>query len=517
MEQTCGSNTFRIFAFISIIMSVAPTTALSDQPTIPSIIPRPMKLELGSGRFLIQRQTPILVASSSREASNVARHLSEQLALVCGSTPAIKRSATTQAAGSITLKLDANSKLGTEGYELSVKTDGVLLRAAKPAGLFYGVQTLRQLLPEPGSTEISIPALHIVDMPRFQWRGLLLDPARHFQSKEFLKRYIDLIAYHKLNVLHLHLTDDQGWRIEIKRYPKLTQIGAWRGEGETRHGGFYTKEEIREIVAYASSRHVNVVPEFEMPGHSTAALTAYPQFSCTGGPFRVETNWGIFKDVFCPGKDETYVFIENILREILALFPSKFIHIGGDEVPKDRWKACARCQKRIHDSHLKDEHELQSYFIRHIDKFLTRQGRRLIGWDEILEGGLAPGATVHSWRGMKGAVAAARAKHDVVASPTTHCYLDYPLKTISLEKIYSFEPIPSELTQAEAKRVLGVQGNMWGERVPTPRDVDRQVFPRLCGLAEVAWSVAETRSLGDFSARLQGHLPRLRAMGVSGE
>ncbi|MBU0616882.1 MAG: family 20 glycosylhydrolase, partial [Planctomycetes bacterium] len=359
---------------------------------------------------------------------------------------------------------------------------------------------------------------------RYRWRGMLLDCGRHFMTKDFVKRYIDLLAYHKMNVLHWHLTEDQGWRIEIKKHPKLTEIGAWRGEGDERYGGFYTREDVKEIVEYAKSRYIAVVPEIEMPGHSLGALAAYPELSCTGGPFKVATRWGVHSEVYCAGNDKVFEFLQDVLSEVIELFPSEFIHIGGDECPKERWQACVKCQARIKTEGLKDEHELQSYFIRRIEKFLNSKGRRLIGWDEILDGGLAPNATVQSWRGMRGAIAAATAGHDVISSPTSHCYLDYAqwrapgeptwMGFIDLKTCYSFEPTPTELTPEQAKHVLGLEGNMWTEHAPQAR-VDWQVFPRLCALAEVGWSPKGKRDWKDFQKRLKAHYPRLDALGVT--
>jgi hexosaminidase len=427
----------------------------------------------------------------------------------------------------------ADTSLGEEGYELTVAPTSVVLRAPQAQGLFYGVQTFRQLLPPEAErparnrTKVAktwrIPCTRIIDQPRYPWRGMLLDCCRHFMAKDFVKRYIDLLAYHKMNVLHWHLTEDQGWRIEIKRYPRLTAIGAWRGEGDERHGGFYTQEDIRDIVAYARSRHVTIVPEIEMPGHSVAALAAYPELSCTGGPFKVSTRWGVHEDVYCAGNERTFEFLEGVLSEVIDLFPSEFIHVGGDECPKQRWKACAKCQARMKAEGLRDEGELQSYFIRRIDKFLTGKGRRLVGWDEILEGGLAPNATVQSWRGMSGAVAAAKAGHDVISSPTSHCYLDYAqsrepgeptwMGFIDLKTAYSFEPTPPQLDPEQARHVLGAEGNMWTEHAPQER-VDHQVFPRLCALAEVTWSPAQRRDWKGFQERMKTHYRRLDALGV---
>jgi hexosaminidase len=342
-------------------------------------------------------------------------------------------------------------------------------------------------------------------------------------SKEFIKRYIDLLAYHKMNVFHWHLTEDQGWRIEIKKYPKLTQIGAWRGPDDERYGGLYTQDDVREIVAYARSHYVTIVPEIELPGHCTAALAAYPELSCTGGPFEVSRRWGIHKEIYCAGNDETFAFLEGVLSEVIELFPSEYVHIGGDEVPKDRWKGCPKCQARIKAEGLAGEDELQSYFIRRIEKYLNSRGRRLIGWDEILEGGLAPHATVQSWRGMDGAIAAARAGHDVIVSPTSHCYLNFPqepdpsapewMGLIALEQIYSFEPTPPELTAEQARHVLGGEGNVWTEYAPQER-VDYQAFPRLCALAEVLWSPKGQRDWDDFQERMTVHYRRLDALGV---
>lgn len=417
---------------------------------------------------------------------------------------------------------NANPALSPEGYELTVTANRVVIRAPHPAGLFYGTQTLRQLLPGP------IPCLHIEDQPRFPWRGAMLDVGRHFFPKEFVKRYLDLLAFHKLNTLHLHLTDDQGWRIEIKKHPKLTSVGSWRdettGDGK-RYGGFYTQDDLREIVAYAAARHITVVPEIEMPGHALAALTAYPELSCTGGPFKVRTKWGVEPDVYCAGNEKTVAFVQDVLDEVLAIFPSKFIHIGGDECPKARWKKCPKCQARMQAEGLKNEHELQSYFIRRIEKHLNAKGRRLIGWSEIREGGLAQNAAVMDWIG--GALEAATAGHDVVMSPTSHCYFDYYQSQdhstepkaiggyLPLNKVYSFEPIPAKLAPELHKHILGAQGNVWTEYIPTPQQVEYMSFPRLCALAEVVWAPAAARNWDDFSARLKAHLPRLTQIGVN--
>jgi hexosaminidase len=420
------------------------------------------------------------------------------------------------------IELTTKPGLGPEGYELTVTPERVIIRASQPAGIFYGKQTLQQLLPGP------IPCLHIEDRPRFPWRGAMLDVARHFFPKEFVKRYIDLLALHKLNTLHLHLTDDQGWRVEIKKYPKLTEVGSWRaetnGDGK-RYGGFFTQDDLREIVAYAAERHITVVPEIEMPGHGLAALTAYPELSCTGGPFKVRTRWGVEPDVYCAGNEKTFAFVQDVLDEVLAIFPSKFIHIGGDECPKARWKKCPKCQARMKAEGLKNEHELQSYFIRRIEKHLSSKGRRLIGWSEIREGGLAKNAALMDWIG--GAVEGASAGHDVVMSPTSHCYFDYYQSQdkkaepkaiggfIPLSKVYAFEPVPAKLAPQFHKHILGAQANLWTEYIPTPQQAEYMTFPRLCALAEVVWSPAAARNWDDFSVRLTQHLKHLDALKVN--
>jgi len=428
----------------------------------------------------------------------------------------------------------ADAALGTEGYKLHITPESAKLKANSPAGFFYGQQTLRQLRAEDGS----LPCCKIWDKPRFGWRGLMMDVARHFFNKEEIKHFLDVMAAHKFNVFHWHLVDDQGWRIEIKRYPKLTEVGAWRSgigfgldagasrqyRADGQYGGFFTQDDVREILAHAASRHITVVPEIEMPGHSSAALAAHPEFSCTGGPYSLNVHGGIFGGIFCVGQDATFDFLQNILSEVIALFPSPFIHIGGDEVPKDNWKKCPRCQERRRAEGLKDEDELQSYFIQRIEKFINAQGRRLIGWDEILEGGLAPNATVMSWRGVKGGIAAANAGHDVVMTPHTHCYFDHYQGQVGqpkaiggftpLEKVYEFEPIPTEIAPEQAHHILGGGGNLWTEYMPNYGHFQYMTYPRACALAEVLWSPKEGRNVEDFKARLKTHVKLLDALKV---
>ena len=489
------------------------------------LVPRPSKVDVNTGVFLLTENTVIVADSLSSEERRIAHYLADVLDRPTGFKLKVKTDEQPSAESSIILTTkDTQKSLGNEGYEMMIEPQKIVIRAAKPAGLFYGVQTLRQLFPpeiignklSSRNTGWPAPCVHIQDSPRYQWRGMLLDVGRHFMPVDGVKRYIDLLALHKMNVLHWHLTEDQGWRIEIKKYPKLTEIGAWRTEENgDRYGGFYTQEQIRDIVKYARDRYITIVPEIEMPGHSLGALASYPELSCTGGPFTVSNHWGVFPDVYCAGNEGTFKFLEDVLTEVMGLFPGKFIHIGGDECPKDRWRVCPKCQARIKSENLKDEFELQSYFIKRIDKFLTSKGKRLIGWDEILEGGLAPNAAVMSWRGIEGGIAAANTGHDVVMTPTSHCYLDYGQTGYeTLRNVYSFEPTPAELNGALAKHVLGAQGNVWTESIPNQDRADYQIFPRLCALSEVVWSPKEIRNWDDFQARMKVHYIRLDQLQV---
>jgi len=448
----------------------------------------------------------------------------------------------------ISLGLDTTLKaLRDEGYRLEVTPARVTIRALRPAGAFYAIQTLRQLLPPAILREAKVtgtawrmPAVSIEDYPRFTWRGMHLDVGRHFMPKEFVKKYIDLLALHKMNRFHWHLTEDQGWRIEIKQYPRLAEVGAWRGQtiigrpdddstkwrfdGQP-HGGYYTQDDIREVVAYAQARFVTIVPEIEMPGHSQAAIAAYPELGNTGDTLSPWTSWGVDENILNPG-EPTIRFYQNVLTEVMALFPGRWIHIGGDEAPKAQWKASSLAQQRIRELGLKDEDELQSWFTRRMDEFLTAHGRSLIGWDEILQGGLAPNATVMSWRGTDGGIAAARAGHDVVMAPTSHTYFDYyqvadttrePLAIggfLPLDTVYAFEPVPPTLTPSEARHILGGQGQVWTEYMPDPKRVEYMTFPRVCALAEVLWTPREGRDYGDFVRRLPHQLERLAVLDV---
>ncbi len=410
-----------------------------------------------------------------------------------------------------------SSDIGSETYTLKITKYRVDLDAQSPAGVSRGLATLKQLIMlNSDSSGYFIPYCTIKDSPKFKHRGLLLDCSRHVFEKDVVKKYIDLLAYYKMNTLHWHLTEDQGWRIEIDKYPKLTEIGAWRIEQNgSKYGGFYTKEDIREIVAYAEERHITIIPEIELPGHSQAAIAAYPHLSCTGEQVPVANDWGVFKEIYCAGNDSVFIFLEDVLTEVMELFPSKYIHIGGDEAPKYRWENCPKCQKRIKQEGLKDEHELQSYFISRIEKFLNKNGRQLIGWDEILEGGLSPNATVQSWRGMDGGIEATEKGHYAIMSPTSHCYLDYDLKAIDLEKVYSFDPIPEKLPEDKHHFIMGGEVNMWTEHVPNEDNLDSKIFPRLMALSEVLWNYPKERDYEEFYNRVQYHYPVLESFGVN--
>ncbi|MEZ4839732.1 family 20 glycosylhydrolase [Flavobacterium sp.] len=501
-----------------------------------NIIPRPESIEFRQGVFMLNSKTIIKADENSFEAQFLQKYIHENsgLKLTINKNAKSENCITLNYALSPKLSVTKDSsgkrssfKSNGEEYMLLVNTSEISITGVGNAGVFYGIQTLLQLLPLERKDEVEIPCLIISDQPKFQWRGMHLDVSRHFFDTEFIKKYIDFLAQYKMNTFHWHLTDDQGWRIEIKKYPKLTEIGAWRNGSMVGHyrdqtfdnkkyGGFYTQEEIKEVVAYAKERHITVVPEIEMPGHALAALAAYPEYSCTGGPFEVGKTWGVLDDVFCP-KDETFTFLENILSEVIVLFPSEYIHIGGDECPKTRWKSCSFCQKRMKDEKLKDEHELQSYFIQRIEKFVNSKGRKIIGWDEILEGGLAPNAAVMSWRGTEGGIAAAKEKHFAVMSPGSHCYFDHyqgepanePLAFggyTTLEKVYSYNPIPTELNEAESAYILGGQANLWTEYIETPTQVEYMLFPRLTAIAEVVWGTSNPQNYKAFEDRVVHHM-----------
>lgn len=481
----------------------------------PAVIPKPAELKTNEGFFTLSEKTKIFFPA---EALGVTNYLKETVLLETG----IKLGSNSGSASDKTksgIFISFDKKLKPEEYILNITANQIVLTASAENGLFNGIQTLRQMylsnFPSGKKNAFKINCAEIKDSPRFGWRGLNLDCSRHFMTKDFVKRYIDLLALHKMNILHWHLTDDQGWRIEIKKYPELTNTGAWRKDKEgNKYGGYYTQEEIKEVVAYAKSRFVTVVPEIEMPGHAQASLASYPQNSCTGGPFEVGTQWGVMKDIYCAGNDNTFNFIEDVLKEVMQLFPGEYIHIGGDEAPKDRWKVCPKCQARIKAEGLKDEHELQSYFVKRIEKFLEANNKKLIGWDEILEGGLAKSATVQSWRGFEGAVSAAKLGNNAIVSPYDYTYFDRSLVELNLSKVYAFEPIPAGLTEAESKYITGGEANMWSERAPQ-ETIDSKLFPRILALSECLWSPKESKSFDDFNSRLQKYYHTLDLLKVN--
>ncbi len=510
------------------------------------IVPEPVNIQEKQGVFPLTSNVKIVNFSGSKDVGETAKLFSEQIALSTGINLKI---VPVDGSENQTIKLMLNKKenqtIGKEGYTLSVTKSKIVITANKPAGIFYGLQTLTQLFPPEvsGKAKVNrsrwtVPCVEIKDYPRFGWRGLMLDVSRHFFSKEFVKRYIDQMAKYKFNVFHWHLADNNGWRIEIKAYPKLTEIGAWRvprtgiygsfepplpGEKAT-DGGFYTQEDIKEIVQYAQERNITIVPEIDLPGHSLALVAAYPEASCSGKQYSVYAGFNSFPgyNVLCAGNENNFVMIDKIFTEMAALFPGKYIHIGGDEVDKSFWKQCPKCQQRMKDEGLKSDEELQSYFIKRLEKILLSKGKTLIGWDEILEGGLAKSAVVMSWRGMDGGIAAAKAGHEVVMSPVQNCYLDYMQADHTVERIgggflslsqaYKFEPVPEGV---DAKYILGGQGNVWTEYIPNDRRVEYMTWPRAFALSESLWSPKDKKNWDNFVPRMEAQLARLQAEKVN--
>ena len=509
-----------------------------------ALIPQPQKVVLGASSFKFSNRTQLIVENADQQAIAI------QFAGLFEKAAGLKLNITVGGSeGSDQVFFKTEPTMNAEGYSLEVFRNRIEIKAAKPAGFFYAIQTLRQLLPveiesaqNQPKTEWLVPVIAISDQPSFKWRGFMLDVTRHFFPKEDVLHMIDYLSLHKINTLHLHLVDDQGWRIEIKKYPKLTQVGAWRVDREDKpwntrakqaagekatYGGFYSQADIKEMVAYAQSRYIDIVPEIEMPAHVTSALAAYPQFACTSGPFTVLPGgvWPI-TDIYCAGKDSTFLFLEDVLTEVMDLFPSKYIHIGGDEATKTEWEKCADCKKRIKTEGLKNVGELQSYFIKRIEKFVKSKNKVLLGWDEIIEGGLPAEATVMSWRGIKGGIEAASLGHDVVMSPNSDCYFDYyqapmdqePLAIggyLPLSKVYAFNPVPQELSAEAAKHILGGQANLWTEFVPNLKHAEYMTFPRIAALAEALWSPKEVRSWEGFSRRIQSFFKRYDQMGIN--
>lgn len=493
------------------------------------VIPLPKSVEVKSGEpFKMTSSTKIVYPQGNENLKRLAEFLSDYIQVLTNQKLAVTEGGVVDNAIILSDNFPNDNK---EAYNLTVTDKQIVINGASSAGTFYGIQTLRKSIDAfSDNKDVLFNQVDITDYPRFEYRGMMLDVARHFSSVEFVKKYIDLLALHNMNSFHWHLTDDQGWRIEIKKYPGLTEIGSKRKEtvigrntGEfdgIPQGGFYTQEEAKEIVAYAKDRFINVVPEIDLPGHMLGALSAYPQLGCTGGPYEVEGRWGVFDDVLCAGNDSIIVFLKDVFTEILDIFPSKNIHIGGDECPKTQWEKCPKCQAKIKSlglktdaNHTKEEY-LQSYVINEVEKFLNSKGRKIIGWDEILEGGLAPNATVMSWRGTQGGIEAAKQGNDVIMTPTSHLYFDYyqtvntkdaPLAIggyVPLEKVYSFDPIPSELTPEQAKHILGVQANLWVEYIKTPEHIEYMVLPRMDALSEVQWVDPSQKEFDSFIPRL---------------
>ena len=545
MKQNIPKTKFSAIFLVALLFLNACHDPVEIKSRGLAVIPKPVSTTLSTGHFELRSSTRILLAKEDAELRAIGDYITAMVAPATGFALVVEIQENSDSKNVIHLEIDPALD-NPEMYTLSSDKNAIHIVGGGAVGVFHGVQTLRQLLPpqiesknKVDNVQWAVQSLRIEDKPTYNYRGLHLDVGRHFFPVSFIKKYIDLITLHKMNVFHWHLTDDQGWRVEIKKYPKLAEVGGFRKETLIGHGGrtpfeydgvpyggFYTQDEIREVVAYAKERHVTVIPEIEMPGHAQAALTAYPELGCTGGPYEVATRWGVFPEVFCAGKDHTFDFLEDVLTEVAALFPGQYIHIGGDECPKDRWKVCPDCQARIKAEGLKDEHELQSYFIRRIEKFLLTKNRNIIGWDEILEGGLAPMATVMSWRGMEGGIEAARQQHDVIMTPGSHCYLDHyqadpetePLAIggfTTLEKVYSFEPMPEVLNAEEQEYVLGAQANVWSEYMKTTDYVEYMVFPRAIALAENLWTPRDQQDFQDFASRLQAHFTRLDIMGVN--
>ena len=514
--------------FIILLMS----TNKQNNEIFPGLVPAPTHIEFADGELRLADALGLDYNPKDKNLKNIIRITKSELSRIGYS---ITDPGSNEAHTRLSINIDHHITQTPESYNLKIDPQGIDIIGSDYAGIFYGLQTLVQILETTKiNNSTAVTSVLIEDRPRFRWRGMLLDVGRHMFPADFIKRYIDIIAAHKMNVFHWHLTEDQGWRVPIKKYPKLKYIAAWRKETLVGHyrdkphqfdgkpyGGFYTEEEITDIIDYASDRSVTIVPEIEMPGHATAALSAYPQLSCTGGPHEAETIWGVHKEVYCAGNEETFDFLENVLEEVSQVFPGPYIHIGGDECPKTRWAECEKCQKRITDEGLKDEHELQSYFIKRIEKILEKFGKRLVGWDEILEGGLAPNAVVHSWRGMDGGIEAANAGHEVIMSPTTHVYFDYyqsedrenePLAIggyLPLSKVYEFEPVPDKIDSDKRHLILGGQANLWTEYIPTAKQAEYMLLPRVCALAEAVWSPKNKKDYAGFINRLGDHLKRL--------
>ncbi|MBR6455990.1 MAG: beta-N-acetylhexosaminidase [Prevotella sp.] len=524
----------RIFVFFSMMTMLA--TGAKAQTARYDIVPLPRTIAVQQAPgFVLSEKSAIVYADGlEKEARFLSEYVEEMTQMKLAVRPFAKKS---DARGNITLSIAVPDKKkvvaepNEEAYTIEVTAKGVAISGQTAAAVFRGVQTLRKSLPIVEETaQVVLPAVKIADEPRFGYRGMHLDCSRHFFPVEFVKRYIDLIALHGMNKFHWHITDDQGWRFESKKYPKLTSIGGWRSgtvvgrnsgiDDGIRHGGFYTQDECREIVRYAADRHITVIPEIDMPGHMVAALAAYPEYGCTGGPYEVEHTWGVFVDVLCPGKEQTFKFVEDVLSEVIDVFPSEYIHIGGDECPRDRWKTCQLCQQRIKDEGIKGEGKqtaedhLQGYFTKRVEKFLHAKGKRLIGWDELLGCDVDVTSTIMSWRGAEPGAKAAKLGHDVIMTPNSPMYFDHyqtdktnnePLSiggNSPVEKVYAFEPVAADLTTEQAKHILGVQANVWAEYIYSTQHVEYQVLPRMAALAEVQWMQPNQKNFEAFKERI---------------
>jgi len=528
-----SKNKLRLKKLVVILfLSIFATQIFAQKPKTLALIPMPNSLVYSSGEFELNKET-MLVLNDTAFLKEV-EYFNEELA----KNYKFRLPVVSMAPNSENyILINQSTEEKTECYRLTVSPQKIEIVMSDGAGLFYALKTLVQLIPVENSKVLAIACLEIKDAPRYPWRGMHLDCSRHFFTKDEVKTYIDYLAMYKFNVFHWHLTDDQGWRIEIKQYPLLTQIGSQRKEsivGKPKfdknwkptkdntydgkpHGGFYTQDDIREVVRYAHSKHITVVPEIEMPGHSLAALASYPQYSCNGGPFETYTTWGVSDDVYCAGNDSTFTFIQNILSEVMDLFPGKYIHIGGDECPKARWKVCKKCQQRKLEEGLKDENELQSYFITRVEKYVNQKGKQIIGWDEILEGGLAPNAAVMSWRGTQGGIDAAKLNHFVVMTPGKPCYFDhYQIQDRTkepiaiggfnpLDSVYKYNPTPTSLNKTEAAFILGAQGNVWTEYITDFSKIQYMAMPRMAALSEVLWTMPVQKNFKNFVIRLNAH------------
>ncbi len=518
--------------FTIFFLFLFPVQVWSRDTTI-HIVPMPVSIVIGNGIFTINKNT---VIAGNKFTRPEAKYLQEFIKKTYGWAISLKETTNNRMANTINLRVAKAFKKENE-YNLTISRDKIDIAGAGSSGLFYGIQTFLQILPaEKISLPVKLQNLEVYDYPRFLYRGMHLDVSRHFYPASYVKTYIDYLAAHKFNNFHWHLTDDQGWRIEIKKYPKLTEVGSCRDQtlvgrfgsniyDGKKYCGYYTQKEIKEIVQYAADRHINVIPEIEMPGHAMAALASYPELGCSGGPYKVFETWGVTEPIFCAGKENTFSFLQSVLDEVLTLFPSEYIHIGGDEAPKLRWQKCPYCQKRIKDNHLKNEHELQGYFTKRIETYLNSKGRKIVGWDEILEGNINPSATIMSWRGEKGGIAAAKEKHYVIMTPDTYVYLDHSQTRnedsvtignyLPVEKVYSFEPVPSSLSAEESKYIMGGQGNVWTEYMSNPSKLEYMIFPRMSALSEALWTPKDRRSWTDFEKRIPFLMKRYDFWGVN--